>query len=207
MQVFLISVSGRCCSCCQWYKTKVTLLTSHLSGFIAENRREKFGLVSCSTIENSKNKCFSSRRYEESWLSTILWEASADPCVVSNRRFFWLHSACLLVVAKGAKPKQKWGQAQQQHAGTLEVMKGSSGVCTVSRCAVKDRKAGVLPTFACVCVYVSVCAPLVSCWASGAAWEFCRRKTVFPMHLPETFALPCQATLGLPGCHLRGLLA
>lgn len=128
--------------------------------------------------------------------SALSSEKQAQTHVLFPIEGFSGYGVCLLVVAKGAKPRQKWGQAQQQLTGALEVVKGSSGVCTVLRCAVKDQKAGVLTTFACVCVFVSVWAALVSCWASGAAWEFCRRKTVFPVHLTETFALPIPWAVG-----------
>lgn len=73
-------------------------------------------------------------------LSTVLWKANMHPHVVSNRRFFWLHSACCAVVAKGVKPRPGWGQAWKQPAGALQVVEASSDVLMVSSCAFKDQR-------------------------------------------------------------------
>lgn len=46
----------------------------------------------------------------------LLRSKYTHPCVVSNRRFVEVHRACLVVVAKGGKPRPRWGCAYKQPA-------------------------------------------------------------------------------------------
>lgn len=65
------------------------------------------------------------------------------------------------------------------------MVKGSSDVHVVSRGALKDQKALVLPTCT-ACVHGRA---LASRWASGAAWEFCRGKNAST----RVSCAPCQS--------------
>lgn len=92
--------------------------------------------------------------------SALLVKSKHESARCLSQEAFLAAQCVLAVVAKGAKPRPKWGQAQQEPAEALQVVRGSSYVSIVSRYAVEDQKVGTAhlsSVCSCLCVCTQGC--------------------------------------------------